>query len=73
MKKQDFSMVYGARKQIIGNFKELGVIDSTYNIKTILKDAISVSNLLINNAFMITKQKVYTPSSMKDYKHLAFL
>jgi len=52
---------------------EFGVIDSTFNMKSILSDAISVAHLLLNNGYMITNEKVYVPSSAKKYKHLSLM
>lgn len=66
-------MVFDVWKNIFGNYLDTGVIDSTYNMKTILNDALSLAHLLLNNGFMITKDKVHVPSSMKNYKHLSFM
>lgn len=73
LSRNDPFCVYDVRSGEFGHFLEKGIMDSTFNIKSIMKDAFSVSQLLLNNAYTITQEKVYVPSSMKEYRHLGLL
>ncbi len=58
---------------IYGNYIDLGIIDSTYNILSCLNDAYSIGKMLLNTSTCISLNMDKSTSNLSNYKHLSIM
>lgn len=63
---------FDIKKKRFGNMREMGIIDSYWNLKNILTDACSVGGMLLTSSAVVSRTNRYIPTALNKYKKEPF-